>query len=74
MHLQVVSSMTALETLDLENNELGLMEHFEGSMARDLLSLTRLQCLNLAQNKLLRLPDVVVEFVALHILDLTNNR
>ena len=30
VHLQVVSSMTALETLDLENNELGLMEHFEG--------------------------------------------
>lgn len=72
--MQVVSSMTALETLDLENNNLGLASSPEGGMPAELVALTRLQCLNLTQNKLAKIPDVVVKFNSLRILDLTNNR
>lgn len=66
--------MTALETLDLENNNLGLASSPEGGMPAGLVALTRLQCLNLTQNKLAKIPDVVVKFSSLRILDLTNNR
>ena len=72
-HSQVLSSMTSLETLDLENNHLGLTALPEGGMPSELLSLSRLQCLNLTQNKLSKIPDVVVKFGSLRILDLTNN-
>ena len=66
--------MTSLETLDLENNNLGLNLSEDGGMPAQLVSLTRLQCLNLTQNKLSKVPDVVVKFGSLRILDLTNNR
>lgn len=66
--------MTSLETLDLENNNLGFNTVLEGGMPSELVSLTRLQCLNLTQNKLNKIPDVVVKFGGLRILDLTNNR
>ena len=66
--------MTALETLDLENNELGGTVSPDGGFCSGLVALTRMQCLNVAQCKLHKLPDVVVGFVALRILDLTNNK
>ena len=66
--------MTALETLDLENNNLGRTDVPEGGMPSGLLTLTRMQCLNLTQNSLAKIPDVVAKFTTLRILDLTNNR
>lgn len=74
LELQVVSCMMALETLDLENNKLGQTEYPEGGMAHQLATLASVQCLNLAQNMLIKLPDVVVGFGGLRILDLTNNK
>jgi len=84
---QVVSSMTSLETLDLENNNLGAAHRVAGAMdeegeplgeahdgmGQELQALTRMQCLNLTKNRLLKVPDVVAQFVALRILDLTDN-
>ena len=71
--VQVVSCMTSLETLDLENNNLGLTASPEGGMSPHLVSLKRLQCLNLTQNGLDRIPSVVVKFGSLRILDFTDN-
>ena len=76
--------MTSLETLDLENNNLGGLEMVvsedggtvevaRGGMGEELHMLKRMQCLNLTKNKLRKIPDVVTQFVALRILDLTDN-
>ena len=73
LQMQVVGSMKALEALDLENNELGQTEYPEAGMGSQLVALTCMQCLNLAQNLLVKLPDVVYGLGALRILDLTNN-
>jgi hypothetical protein len=70
----VLTSCAALETVDLEDNDLGdaLAPHYglPPSMAR----LTRLQCLNIAQCKLPAVPPAVEGLVGLRILDVTNNR
>lgn len=66
---QVVSCLTNLETLDLENNCLGP----DGFAGAGLAGLPRVQCLNLAQNMLARLPDVIHGLATLRILDLTDN-
>ena len=82
--VQVVGGMTSLETLDLENNNLGGLETVvaedggtvevaRDGMAEELHTLKRMQCLNLTKNKLRKIPDVVTKFVALRILDLTDN-
>lgn len=66
--------MVALETMDLENNDLGHGPLMESSMGRELVGLSRMQCLNLAQNGLANLPDIISDFCSLRILDLTNNK
>ena len=76
--------MTSLETLDLENNNLGgletavaevggTIEVARDGMGEELHKLKRMQCLNLTKNKLRKIPDVVTQFLALRILDLTDN-
>ena len=76
--------MTSLETLDLENNNLGglevvvaedgrTMDAARDGLGGELHTLKRMQCLNLTKNKLRKIPDVVTQFVALRILDLTDN-
>ena len=76
--------MTSLETLDLENNNLGglevvvaedggTVEVARDGLGEELHTLKRMQCLNLTKNKLRKIPDVVTQFVALRILDLTDN-
>ena len=70
----VLGSWTAVETVDLEDNDLGDDGGPAGGLPPSLSALTRLACLNIAQCKLARLPPVVERLPGLRILDLTNNR
>ncbi|KAK9866273.1 hypothetical protein WJX84_010719 [Apatococcus fuscideae] len=71
---EMLSELHGLETLDLEDNELGLEDGSAAVMGRSLTSLSRLQCLNVAQCRLSHLPAIVERLSGLRILDLTNNR
>lgn len=72
--MQMLSELHGLETLDLEDNELGAEDGGAGAMGHSLTSLSRLQCLNVAQCRLSHLPHLVERLHGLRILDLTNNR
>lgn len=72
--MQMLSELHGLETLDLEDNELGAEDGGAGAIGHSLTSLSRLQCLNVAQCRLSHLPSLVERLHGLRILDLTNNR
>ncbi|KAK9906656.1 hypothetical protein WJX75_005626 [Coccomyxa subellipsoidea] len=68
----VLSTLRNLETLDLEDNDLNTALP-EWELSSSLGFLSRLQCLNLAQCKLVAVPNQVEKLLSLRILDLTNN-
>ncbi len=70
----MLGELHGLETLDLEDNELGAEDGRLGPSGQTLTSLSRLQCLNVAQCRLTHLPLIVERLSGLRILDLTNNR
>ena len=55
----MLSELHGLETLDLEDNELGAEDGGAGAIGQSLTSLSRLQCLNVAQCRLSHLPSIV---------------
>lgn len=71
--LQVLSTLSTLETLDLEDNLLGSAPP-EGAFPAGIAGLSRLQWLNMARCELQHVPNLVERLSALRILDLTNNR
>ena len=72
--LQVLSTLSTLETLDLEDNLLGAAQQPEGAFPAGIAGLSRLQWLNIARCDLQQVPHLVERLSALRILDLTNNR
>ena len=72
--MQLLGELHGLETLDLEDNELGAEDGGARAMGQCLTGLSRLQCLNVAQCRLSHLPVLVERLCGLRILDLTNNR
>ena len=72
--MQVLSTLSTLETLDLEDNLLGAAQQPEGAFPAGIAGLSRLQWLNIARCELQQVPHLVERLSALRILDLTNNR
>ena len=72
--VQLLGELHGLETLALEDNELGAEDGGGMAMGQCLTGLSRLQCLNVAQCRLSHLPVLVERLCGLRILDLTNNR
>lgn len=72
--MQVLSTLSTLETLDLEDNLLGAAPQPDGAFPAGIAGLSRLQWLNIARCELQQVPHLVERLSALRILDLTNNR
>ena len=70
----MLSTLSTLETLDLEDNLLGTAQQPEGAFPPGMAGLSRLQWLNIARCELQQVPHLVERLSALRILDLTNNR
>lgn len=70
----MLSTLSTLETLDLEDNLLGAAQQPEGPFPAGIAGLSRLQWLNIARCELQQVPNLVERLSALRILDLTNNR